>query len=157
MGLDMVVFYNLLAALAGGRMAIEAFRVRLETGAMWLVDVGTPSASVTSDLIDALCIDDLTIADLKRYACVLTAGGRHDAALKAIQHRYAALVSPPAAAKWMEEVTDEVRARHRRLWDNQATVGSALYRVGRMEAEEIETLVQGLDAPDDRLPEDVNN
>jgi hypothetical protein len=138
---------RLQAATAAGKIALEACRVGLETGSMRMLDIGTPSGSVTCDLIDSLCAEDLTVANLHRYASVLAAGGQHDAVLKLIESRYAALLMPRQtteqereAAKvlarlWMENIQEQILDRYRDgILYKPESVGRALLAVGRVEA-----------------------
>jgi len=143
MGLDVPATEHPQAATAAGRIALEACRVGLDVGAMRTLS----EVSVTCDLIDNVCFDDLTIADLHRYACVLTASGQHDTILKLIERRYATLLMPwqdserereaatVLARLWMEGIQEQVGARyHNDILYKPETVGRALLKMERTEA-----------------------
>jgi hypothetical protein len=152
---------NLLAAIGGLRMALEAQRQGLEVGDIWILTTGTPSRDTVSgwatcDLIEAMRVHDLTLDGLRRYAYVVAAGVGLEEVLETIRHRYAALVMPRQETQreriaagvlariWMESIQEEIEEHYKSdVISYNTPLTRRLYNEGVIEAEEVTRLLAG--------------
>lgn len=150
---------NLLAAIGGLRMALEAQRQGLDVGDMCVLTTGTPStdtlsAWATCGLLESMRVNDLALDDLRRCACVAAAGVGMEDVLETMRHRYAVLIMPRqetqrermaagALAKiWIESIQEEIDECYKSDWMSYNTLLTRrLYHKGTAEGEEVKRLL----------------